>query len=1105
VILFTLLRNAGSRREIIVGNTAPTFGERDGKVTTDFGANDAGNSVAVQADGKILVAGNSTGTAGMGFKSAPSDFALARYNTDGTPDASFSTDGKVTTNFSGWGVTGYSLAVQADGKIVVAGSANQLLRIYFDYALARYNTNGSLDTSFSADGKVSETTESDFSPSRFVSSVAVQADGKILVAGFNGSNFLLVRYNTDGTLDTSFSQQGTVSGTGHSVTLQADGKILVAGDGSGDLVLVRYNPNGSLDTSFDTDGKVTTSGFSGFSVTAQADGKILVAGSSISAITSRLDFALVRYNTNGSLDTSFDTDGKVTTNIGPGVSSDTSVVLQADGKILVAGTNGSDFALARYNTNGSLDTSFDTDGKVTTDFGANDAGRSVAVQADGKILVAGNSGADFALVRYNPDGSLDTSFAKGNTAAYTENAIGVVLDGNIQIADSELSAANSYNGSTLTLSRNSGASAQDVFAANSAGTLTPLLAGRDFAVDNITIGQVTTNSAGTLTLKFGINATQLLVTKAMQQIAYANSSDAPPATVQIDWTFNDGNTGAQGTGGALSATASTTIQITSTNDIPILAHALVDQVALIGMALSYTLPSDSFTDSDAETLTYRTVMADGTGMASWLTFNAATHTFSGTPVPSNAGRLDIRVTATDTADASVTDDIRFTVSAPDSTAPTVKTFRPVDGATNVPITANIVVTFDETIQLGTGSILLKNAAGQIVETYNAANSTSLALSGSALTLNPTNDLAYSTGYRLEFDAGAIKDMAGNDYAGTAAYNFTTLGTLSPGGAGNRMFGLQYIASYPDLINVIGLNAETGVMHYLQSGLREGRTATFDGLTYIASYPDLIAAFGLNAETGAAHYIQSGMREGRTATFDGLKYVSSYPDLIAAFGLNAEAGVAHYIQSGFHEGRAIFDGLAYIAAYPDLINAFGMNPQAGVTHYLQSGLHEGRNATFDGESYLLANLDLLAGFGGDPAAGVRHYIHDGYREGRETSLSSWQHGYSGDDVLSGTSGKDMLDGGTGHDTLTGGAGQDLFVLRVGDGGSTLQLADVITDFQDGTDRLALAGSLDYTDLTFQQGTGAYAADTIVSSVSGEYLAILNDLLAANINGQDFVHL
>lgn len=371
----------------------------NGVVTTDIGASDSGNAVAVESDGTIVVAGTSD-----------SDFALARYNADGSLDASFDADGKVTTDIgsssSDWGS---AAAIQADGKIVVAGtSAN-------DFALVRYNTDGSLDTTFDTDGKV--TTDIGTSTSDGGNAVAIQSDGKIVVAGTSGIALALARYNTDGSLDTSFGTDGKVTAAivgqqdiGRAVAIQSDGKIVVAGTArtSGvtfDVFVARHNTDGSLDASFDTDGKVTTDfgtgNNSGRAVAIQSDGKIIVAGSSSD------QFALARYNTDGSLDTSYDTDGMVTTAIGV-VDAANAVTIQSDGKIVVAGETsdgtGSVFGLVRYNADGSLDASFDTDGIVITSIGSSsidDNGNAVAIQSDGRIIVAGISDDDdFSVARY---------------------------------------------------------------------------------------------------------------------------------------------------------------------------------------------------------------------------------------------------------------------------------------------------------------------------------------------------------------------------------------------------------------------------------------------------------------------------------------------------------------------------------------------------------------------------------------------------------------------------------------------------------------------------------------------------------------------------------
>ena len=289
---------------------------------------------------------------------------------------------------------------------------------------------GVLDPTFGSSGIV---TTSVGSGDSYGKSTAIQPDGKILVVGsadnVSNSDFLVSRYNSDGTLDNSFGTSGKVIidfGGGfdvaQSLVIQSNGRIVVAGFSGSSFALVRLNTNGTLDNSFDVDGKVLTAGGKGFDVALQADGKIIVTGNITSGGVDD-DFAVIRYNSDGSLDTSFDTDGIVTTNISFWYDFAKSVVIQSDGKIVVAGDfrNGSqyDFAVVRYNADGSLDTSFDTDGIVTTDLTftstqSNDLAYSAVIQPDGKIVVGGVSSPSgdnyFAFVRYNTNGSLDGSF-----------------------------------------------------------------------------------------------------------------------------------------------------------------------------------------------------------------------------------------------------------------------------------------------------------------------------------------------------------------------------------------------------------------------------------------------------------------------------------------------------------------------------------------------------------------------------------------------------------------------------------------------------------------------------------------------------------------------
>ena len=395
------------------GDLDPTF-SGDGKLLDGILSNgdDQADGVAVQPDGKIVVAGTK-------YNGSNYDFALVRYNPDGLLDTTFDSDGKVTTPIGTSDEGAHDVAIQPDGKIVAAGYSHNGSND--DFALVRYNSNGSLDTTFDGDGKV---TTPIGTLDDIAHAVAIQPDGKIVAAGYGA----LVRYNTDGSLDTTFDSDGKVTtpiGTSY-VAIQQDGKIVAAGSSyngsNNDFALLRYNPDGSLDTTFDGDGKVTTTigenGSDAYAVAIGPDGKIVAAGRSISPQTG-YDFALARYNSDGSLDATFDGDGKVTTADGSCCDFANDVAIQPDGKIIAAGhrfqtLTGYDFKLVRFNTNGSLDTTFDSDGTVVTDFGQSyDVANAIAIQPDGKIIAAGSSGnwnRDFALIRYNQNGSLDTTF-----------------------------------------------------------------------------------------------------------------------------------------------------------------------------------------------------------------------------------------------------------------------------------------------------------------------------------------------------------------------------------------------------------------------------------------------------------------------------------------------------------------------------------------------------------------------------------------------------------------------------------------------------------------------------------------------------------------------
>lgn len=408
---------------VTVTRTAPVAGNLDlslngtGQVTTDILTSyDTATGVVLQPDGRIVLAG-------YAYNGNEYDFAVARYNPDGTLDPSFNGSGIVTTPIGDGGDLGQGVALQPDGKIVVAG--NSYTGSCNAFAMVRYQGDGSLDTTFNGTGKVVTPFASGDAG---CSAIALQTDGKIVLVGtaYNGADydFALARYHADGSPDTAFNGTGTVvtpfgpsDNILTSVALQTDGGIVVGGDinnnGDIDCALARYNPDGSLDASFNGTGVLITSLGAGEdvirAVKLQSDGKIVAAGTSSSGGT--YDFVVLRFNPDGTADTTFNGNGRVFTPIGDDSDIGTDLILQNDGKIVVAGSsygaNGHVWAAVRYHPDGSLDTTFNGTGKSTVDLGTNDQDiRCVALQDDGKIIVVGQANyfEDFAMVRFLGDG-----------------------------------------------------------------------------------------------------------------------------------------------------------------------------------------------------------------------------------------------------------------------------------------------------------------------------------------------------------------------------------------------------------------------------------------------------------------------------------------------------------------------------------------------------------------------------------------------------------------------------------------------------------------------------------------------------------------------------
>ncbi len=321
------------------------------------------------------------------------------------------------------------MAIQADGKIVVVGSAwgNEIV-------VARYNADGSLDTSFGVGG----TAIADFGGWNYAFSVAIDGEGRIVVAGeADESSFALLRFNADGSLDTTFGAAGVLVTTfpvdgdslAYSVKIDADDRILVTGsvaaDGQNDILMARYLSNGSLDPSFGAGGEVVTSivgGALSFSAAIDSQGRIVVAG--LTCLGSSWTYVVVRYTPDGQIDPGFDDGSPVIGSVVCVSESGCSLVIDADDRIVVASCVLDDIVLVRYDTDGSLDSGFGADGLVSTDVVAPGGdGQCVALQSDGKLVVAGGDGSgDFALARYNADGTADASLYQSVTTTYQKEA-----------------------------------------------------------------------------------------------------------------------------------------------------------------------------------------------------------------------------------------------------------------------------------------------------------------------------------------------------------------------------------------------------------------------------------------------------------------------------------------------------------------------------------------------------------------------------------------------------------------------------------------------------------------------------------------------------------
>ncbi|PJA07310.1 MAG: hypothetical protein COX70_07255 [Flavobacteriales bacterium CG_4_10_14_0_2_um_filter_32_8] len=399
------------------GSIDSTFGV-NGIVITDInGFHNYASSSVLQSDGKIILTGYTD-------SSNYQDFAMVRYNNNGSLDNTFGVNGIVITDINGFNDVATSSALQSDGKILLSGYSNNSNDN--DFAVVRYNTNGSLDSTFGINGKVITPIGSSHDNAQ---SIVIQPDNKIVLAGSsnNGADydFALIRYKNDGDLDSTFGVNGLVltdigsrdNYANHILVDTANNFVVVGSANNGlyyqtlafaDIALARYKNNGSLDSIFGTNGIVTTQGMQNVSrakcAIMQQSGKILVTGETFYPTVPPYPF-LVRYNNDGSQDAPFSLGGVSSTASSPWSSS--SLALQSDGKILIAAYPGY-FIMNRKDDFGNLDSTFGNMGIVETNVGVglnNSTANKILIQNDGKIILTGDAfngnNNDFVLIRYN--------------------------------------------------------------------------------------------------------------------------------------------------------------------------------------------------------------------------------------------------------------------------------------------------------------------------------------------------------------------------------------------------------------------------------------------------------------------------------------------------------------------------------------------------------------------------------------------------------------------------------------------------------------------------------------------------------------------------------
>jgi uncharacterized delta-60 repeat protein len=1000
----------------------PTFGV-NGVTSADPGAATAqAQAMATDAAGRVLVGGF------VGVFPAE-NFVLLRFSADGGLDSTFGTGGKVVTDF-GFSERVTALAVDATGRIVAGGYRNQNGALQ-DIVLARYNADGSLDTTFGTGGKVTTiVAPGGVGNSDVLNALTIDPLGRIVGAGssYSGTSldFAVVRYRANGTLDPTFGANGKVTtdfagnkDSAGAVGVDALGNVIVGGSTvtGGHFVdaLARYTNTGLLDTSFGTGGLVVTQNILNDQINTlalDAQGRIVTGGGSTSGFG---DFVLSRYARNGALDPAFGAGGIVTTDI---ASSDVlwSVAIDRSGRIVAGGSafnTATDpyrkFAVARYRDTGALDVSFGTGGVVTTDLGNPADGRGMTIDAAGRIVMVGSLFPQFAAARYLP-GQAPTLSGTAADLVYLENAGPAFVDPGLVVADLD-----------------------SAMLAAASVTVAGFVRGQDVLGYTAIAGVTGTYDTDRGTLTFQGLAPAVSYQSLLRSVTYTNTSDAPVVTMRgVSFSVDDG-------GGVVSMSTRPLI-VRSRNDAPHLTDdavlaAILEGTSAPGGRMIASLFTGLVNDPDpGATLVglavTSAVSASADGMWQYST-DAGGNWFAFGPVADGPSAWAL-------------------------SAATRLRFRPADGFVGVPTplrvralddtyvggftVAGTPVTVDTTVQGGTTPISPEVVAvtTAVFPTGSAAGNTPPALSGVPIAINLNEgDLWTFTAAAADPDAGQTLTFSlANGPAGatidpdTGAFSWRPSEAQGPNTyvfTVNVSDGLdarqQLVTAQVGEVNQAPILANVPPTVTTVRGARIAFQATATDADLVAGQPNALtfslvgAPLGarIDPDSGAFQWLPGGSTPAGQYRFDVRVVDDGTPSVSAR-----QALIVTVLNAGMIDGRLAIGGTDAgdtIAVNPtkDKLNlVVVMNQRTlGVfphSHVLVYGLGGADKITMNAK--LLDPADLFGGAGNDVLTG-----------GGGNDLLS-----GGDDAdkLVGGGGNNILIGGLGADSLTGGSGTDLLI-------------------------------------------------------------------------------